>query len=58
MNRSMYTEQIVIGQGGFGRVLSVMIANKALAVKEMDKVTCDAAATCFMHLDDVEYFFL
>ena len=51
MNRSMYTEQVVIGQGGFGRVLSVTIANKALAVKEMDKVACDAA-TC----DDVACF--
>lgn len=39
MNRSMYSVQVVIGEGGFGRVLSVMIGDKAFAVKEIDKVT-------------------
>lgn len=39
MNRSMYSVQVVIGEGGFGRVLSVAIGNKAFAVKEIDKVT-------------------
>jgi acetyl-CoA carboxylase alpha subunit len=35
----MYSVQVVIGEGGFGRVLSVIIGNEAFAVKEIEKVS-------------------
>lgn len=39
MNSSMYSVQVVLGEGGFGRVLSVSIGNQGFAVKEIDKVS-------------------